>query len=547
MRARAISSPPSTPALPFDRAPAHGALVFLRGRDADARLQRLTAVRRAARPVLGALALELVARRLYEPLGYRNLGDYGRERIGVGARALREWARVWRQLQSLPRLRAAVLEGELSWGAARLVVGLAEPSTEAACLRSVRGRTLRAVEEIVRVFKAANTGSSGHGSRDLGERRSLRLRCTPKGQSLWLAALELARRVAGEELPTWRCAELIAAEAASALGAPDAPARQAAPLSPCSRAEVSASSALRCEAFGGLSWRACGASLPDELLGLAADAPQCAAREIDRRLRLAIAFLQRVDLESGRILRQMLDRRLFSEIGFSGLSEYARERLDASPRTARRLIALARVAHRSAAVASAFRAGRVHALQVRVLGRAADAAAWVARAQALTLRGLEEALEPDGISFVAPAAVASFFLGMLQRAGSLERMLGHAIVTWAEQGKRFRDYADFTRDGYRCTVPGCTARRNLQSHHVRFRSRGGPDEPWNRTTLCAFHHLRGVHLGRIGIEGRAPGSLLYELGTGERFRSDQRRYTLAEGVGGALAGAVGAFDRGCCC
>ena len=28
-------------------------------------------------------------------------------------------------------------------------------------------------------------------------------------------------------------------------------------------------------------------------------------------------------------------------------------------------------------------------------------------------------------------------------------------------------------------------------------SAGGPDEPWNRTTLCAFHHLRGIHAGTM--------------------------------------------------
>ena len=91
-------------------------------------------------------------------------------------------------------------------------------------------------------------------------------------------------------------------------------------------------------------------------------------------------------------------------------------------------------------------------------------------------------------------------------------MLEHAIAAWSEQGRQFHDYADFARDGWRCTAPGCTARRNLQSHHIVFRSHGGPDEPWNRTTLCAFHHLRGVHARTMGCMGRAPGLLRFELG-----------------------------------
>ena len=31
-------------------------------------------------------------------------------------------------------------------------------------------------------------------------------------------------------------------------------------------------------------------------------------------------------------------------------------------------------------------------------------------------------------------------------------------------------------------------------------------------TLCAFHHLRGVHGGRITCRGEAPHSLVFELG-----------------------------------
>jgi hypothetical protein len=93
-------------------------------------------------------------------------------------------------------------------------------------------------------------------------------------------------------------------------------------------------------------------------------------------------------------------------------------------------------------------------------------------------------------------------------------MLDHAIVTWLEAGRQFRDYADFERDGFRCTVPGCTARRNLQSHHIRFRSACGPDAAWNRTTLCAYHHHRGVHARNLAVRGRAPDALVYELGVG---------------------------------
>ena len=74
--------------------PSVAALVFLRGRDADGRLRALVAEQAQARPVLGKLAAVLLSGRGFEPLGFRCLGDWSRERLGVGARAVREWARV---------------------------------------------------------------------------------------------------------------------------------------------------------------------------------------------------------------------------------------------------------------------------------------------------------------------------------------------------------------------------------------------------------------------------------------------------------------------
>ena len=90
------------------RRPSPAALGFLRGRDADGRLRELIRERARARPCLAALAEAAVRTRAHEALGFRSLGDWSRERIGVCARAVGEWARVWRRLRELPRLRASV-------------------------------------------------------------------------------------------------------------------------------------------------------------------------------------------------------------------------------------------------------------------------------------------------------------------------------------------------------------------------------------------------------------------------------------------------------
>ena len=94
-----------------------------------------------------------------------------------------------------------------------------------------------------------------------------------------------------------------------------------------------------------------------------------------------------------------------------------------------------------------------------------------------------------------------------------DAMLDCALLAWSlrEPGARRPDPV-IERDGYLCAVPGCTSRRSLHDHHLRFRSAGGCDEASNRTTICAFHHQRCLHAGLMRILGRAPDGLVFELG-----------------------------------
>jgi len=92
----------------------------------------------------------------------------------------------------------------------------------------------------------------------------------------------------------------------------------------------------------------------------------------------------------------------------------------------------------------------------------------------------------------------------------------------------------FVRDGWRCAAPGCTSRRNLEDHHLLYRSRGGGDEPSNRITLCRFHHQRGEHGGLASCSGRAPLGVVWRLGrdgVGGRFLNERR---MPAGVEAAL-------------
>jgi hypothetical protein len=298
------------------------------------------------------------------------------------------------------------------------------------------------------------------------------------------------------------------------------------------------------------------------------------AFELDARLRRAVALEQRLWAEAAPLLREVARRRLHLACGCATLETFARERLGISPRKARALLRLERAAAVCPELLAAFRAGRLswvqaHALVPVVLLEASRPwrTAWVEWAERVSVRRLEDDVElaltrgelapasagrqtgaqpreteapphPAGAGaeterffFSAPRDVARLLRATICTVRRhLERhtgrcptegeavgaMLDHALATWDEAASIHpslrRAHRVFDRDGWRCTIPGCSSYRNLHDHHVVFRSAGGGDELENRVTLCAWHHLRGVHAGTIRCTGRAPGALRFELG-----------------------------------
>jgi hypothetical protein len=103
-------------------------------------------------------------------------------------------------------------------------------------------------------------------------------------------------------------------------------------------------------------------------------------------------------------------------------------------------------------------------------------------------------------------------------------LIRDAVEAWEAEdtASRPRGRAILERDGYLCQAPGCTRRRDLQVHHITFRSRGGSDCADNRITLCFVHHQILLHeTGALAVRGRAPDGLNWTLGRatlkGERY------------------------------
>jgi len=107
-------------------------------------------------------------------------------------------------------------------------------------------------------------------------------------------------------------------------------------------------------------------------------------------------------------------------------------------------------------------------------------------------------------------------------------MLEDFVLTWDDPTGMPKRVADkiYSRDGWRCTAPGCTSRSNLESHHLEYRSRGGDlKDPSNQTTQCGFHHRQGEHGKYASVRGVAPLGLEWSLGQdgiAQQYRNELR-------------------------
>jgi hypothetical protein len=472
--------------------------------DPELRLAELARSRAPLRRALARIAGRFVVTRASDRLGFARLGDWARERVGLSARQIQDLARVDEKFGALPRIEAAFVRGDLTWSKTRLLVGVARAEDADRWVAYATRVTVHALERQVRALEPGPIEAFGvttdeDGADDEPSER-ISVACAPRVRAKFHRAREMARRVAGEALSTWACMEAVAAEALSVLG-PMAPGGQEA-------GEVTA--------LSGASWsdRAGPAAREDPPLPARAGPPIASPDGPTNPVAgLAGAPMANVCPTPATEDRPLLARvatvcapplpswvRLLVE----GIDEADAFELD----------------DRAAFVGSAGLPERQTCAQAQ-----GDPDARAIRA---ATNGPEPIHETARIAFVAPRDAALFLRSVvlaararLQRltqrpvsAGeAIEWMLDHAFAVWgADDDSLAPEHRVFERDGWRCTVPGCSSYRNLHDHHIVYRSRGGSDDLRNRTTLCACHHQRGVHGGLVRCTGSAPDELCFELG-----------------------------------
>src|SRR5438045_6495189 len=95
----------------------------------------------------------------------------------------------------------------------------------------------------------------------------------------------------------------------------------------------------------------------------------------------------------------------------------------------------------------------------------------------------------------------------------LVELAGHFVAVWTAHVKdRMTNRKRILiRDRHRCQVPGCS-RPAVHLHHIEYRAHGGSNDESNLISLCAAHHLFGIHEERMRVIGKAPHELAWEFG-----------------------------------
>jgi hypothetical protein len=470
-------------------------------------------------------------------LGYSGVGDLARERLGLPADQARRLRRNAARLRARPMLREAVLRGEVTSRKAEVVLRDAVGADEAYWVERAKVDTVRRLEASVR-------GGPEHEERDF---HRLRIGLPPEQAKVVEVALEVAGILTGPTAPLWRRLEAMAMEFLCAYPIappepiaqrplPSPPAAWVAPPLPAPPPDVACG--LRRPAAGLPGGPSGGDAADPEACEPAAASPPPDPYEVLDRLGRLVRERASRDEHLGRACLLIRRSLAFRRLGFASFDEYCADRLGLAPSTVRQRIVLERRLQELPALREALRSGRLSHEQARLVARVArtsDVAARIEEAAARTCVAYRRELEAEEhrqmwrageLRATVPDEVGSLLADAIRSARAAKRGLTpgealvevalHFLLTWRAEVERQIRAADrvILRDGALCQVPGCS-RPADHVHHVVSRAARGPLEPWNEISLCAIHHLRGVHGGSVRITGTAPGGLAFTLGERE--------------------------------
>lgn len=410
---------------------------------------------------LGRCADRLHRVEAWRRLGFASPGHYARDRLGVSLSSLKQKRALARRLVALPHLAHALDAGQLGSVAASLIARVATPKTERRWVERARQRTVKHLREEVSFVE-----------------RILRSRPNHPG---WPPTPEIMRAelaLRGEILSGRLSSE------------PDSDAAQVAGAAECVHSERQRYQK----------------QIDDYAVG--ADT-RCAAqyrRQYHSNAPIASAFAALVTVDA---TAEQATCHGSSEQGTCATHEHTdlqQNSLETSP-------APSPAARQTSVYENPVNSG-VSCYRRAPYSCAADPPAAPARARSprvsgdgLRLGSVRLRVRVCERTLLLYREVARAFARAHPTRPLLRSLCEHFLSVWNPVVARRRPHKYehiFERDAYTCTSPVCF-RHDVTPHHVRFRSKGGGDEPENLTSLCVWCHLDGVHGGRIRAEPRPDG------------------------------------------
>ena len=460
-------------------------------------------------------------------LGFSGIGDYARERLGIAASTAVKMARFARQLRDRPLLRAAVWTGDVTPRAAQAVMPAAFGENEAACVVQARERSVRSLNA---EFRGTGAASEDEEAEDW---ERIRISLPDEARAEVDEALGLITWLTGPGTPKGERVGYICEEY---LGAHPLPDQDAAGVEPSAASADDGQEALKAHLEELSANWAFLAQPPPVQAERACDQDEADPFALDAELQRLSAKRKSWDEVFGHLALLFRQARAWWHLGFGSPGHYCEERLGMAEQTVQQRASLELRLYRLPSLRAALRRGEVSYEKARLIARVADGASvdgWIERARDMTCIDLKRAIDGHAetqmcargeIEFFASRRVrglmALAFRSARRQAGRplspgecLQATCRHFGEAWrpvVQQGKTLQKQV-LERDLGRCQVPGCS-RAAEQEHHIEFRSAGGPDEKWNLVSLCAAHHLQGVHKGYICVRGRAPDALYWKLG-----------------------------------
>ena len=482
-------------------------------------LRNITAGHCALDVVIGEGLDALNVGRRAMDLSYSNIGDYAREELGINASTATKMARLARRLRDRPLVREAVRQGELTARKAEIIAPVAVGDDQARWILIGKAETVRSLN--ARVKAPADPD-----------------------EEKWV---NLCADVSPEQLPTLdeglRLAGVIVGATATKMQRLNAWAEEFQSSHPAPPDERADDVLFIAED----DLEPLKKHLEDEnhqWAGLAAVQPLKAPHsneEIDpwrihAELKQHLEKRTRWDDVFGHVAMLFKQSRAWELLGFASFGHYCEEQLGMAERTVMQRIALERSLSRIPLLRQALREKRISYEKARIIARHAqgeEVQGWIEKAETMTCVALRRAMQDKDEAqmcargtfsawmtvSVAEVVKAAFRAARaaakrwLSAGECLVALAEHFIETWRAQLKQANTLQRRVRarDKHFCQVPGCS-RAAVHAHHIKPRSQGGSDDPENLISLCAAHHLFGIHGGRMRVTGTAPDKLVWEFG-----------------------------------